>query len=221
MFAVTIEKTLPVLFAAILFVSSIAGQSPAVVKKEKPREKTFLSYGIVVDNSGSYRMILETVIRSANQIIEANTADDKAFLVRFVDSGKISLMQDFTFSKAELHSAVEEMFIEGGQTAVLDAVYFSAKHLAADKDAPHNQRKALILITDGEDRKSASELDAVLDYLKDEKIQVYTLGISEGKVYRKILEKLAKETGGKSFIAEKSSDIETNVKQLTAALRAR
>lgn len=208
------------IFAAIFSVVAANGQTPITVKENAPVEKPSLACGIVVDNSGSYRTIFETVIKSVNQIIEAHDADDETFLVRFVDSNKISLIQDFTSSKEELRSATEEMFIEGGQTAILDGVYFSAKHLA-EKDVTANRRRILILITDGEDRKSITKIEEVLKFLKDEKIQVFTLGLSDGKIYKTLLEKLAKETGGKSFMVEKRAEIETIIKQLTAAVRAR
>ncbi|HLM61408.1 MAG TPA: VWA domain-containing protein [Pyrinomonadaceae bacterium] len=219
------KKISSIIFALVLFVLAAHGQSADIRKETAPKETTPvvqvpLSYGIVTDNSGSYRTILEEVINSVKTIVEANDSDDEAFLVRFVDSNKITLLQDFSSSKEELQSAAEDMFIEGGQTAILDAVHFSAKHLASNETAGQNKRKLLILITDGEDRKSATKLDEALKFLKEEKIQVYTLGFSDGKIYKNLLEKLAKETGGKSFIAEKRSDIKTAVKQLTTALRS-
>jgi Ca-activated chloride channel family protein len=218
------KKFSSIIFALILSVA-VNGQAANIRRETTPKDATPavklpLSYGIVIDNSGSYRMILGEVINAANTIIEANNSDDEAFLVRFVDSSKISLIQDFSSSKEELQSATEDMFIEGGQTAILDGVYFSAKHLASNEGARQNKRKVLILITDGEDRKSLSKYDEVLRFLKDEKIQVYTLGLSEGKVYRNLLDKLAKETGGKSFIAEKRVEFGMVIKQLTAALRS-
>jgi Ca-activated chloride channel family protein len=214
-----------IIFALILSVAAVNGQSANIskettLKDAPPAVKLPLSYGIVIDNSGSFRTILEEVINAANTIIEANTTDDKAFLVRFVDSTKISLIQDFSSSKEELRSATEDMFIEGGQTAILDAVYFSGKHLSSNESAQQNKRKVLIIITDGEDRKSLTKFDEVLRFLKDEKIQVFALGLSEEKVYRNLLDKLAKETGGKSFIAQKRAEFGTVVKQLTAALRS-
>jgi Ca-activated chloride channel family protein len=165
-------------------------------------------------------MIFEEVIKSVNAIIQSASLDDEGFLVRFIDSKNISLIQDFTSSKEELQSAAEGMYIEGGQTAILDGVYFSAKHLAENNASQPNRRKILILITDGEDRKSAAKIEEVLKFLKDEKIQVYTLGLSDGKVYKNLLEKLSKETGGKSYIVVKRSEIGTIVKQLTAGVRA-
>jgi len=214
-----IKKISTLIFVTLFSIAVASGQSPTTAKGNIPLEKPSLSYGVVVDNSGSYRMIFETVIQSANQIFKANNANDEAFLVRFVDANKISLVQDFTSSKEELQSAAESMFIEGGQTAILDGVYFSAKHLA-EKDASENRRRFLILITDGEDRKSATKIEEVLKFLKDEKIQVFTLGLSDGKIYKSLLERLSKETGGKSFMVEKRSEIEAIVKQLTVAVRA-
>ena len=211
-----LKKISFIILISMLLTAAAAGQIANAAKEIIPTEKPLLSYGIVVDNSGSYRMIFSEVINSVNEIIEAHNADDEAFLVRFIDSNKISLLQDFTQSKEELRSATEEMFIEGGQTAILDGVYFSAKHLA--KFSQPNRRRALILITDGEDRKSAAKIEDVLKYLKDEKIRVFALGLSDGKIYKNLLEKLAKETGGKSFPVEKRSEIKNTLKQLTVAL---
>ena len=214
-----IKKISSVVFMAIFLVAAINGQSANVEKENLPAEKSPLSYGIVVDNSGSYRMIFETIIKSVNQIVEANEASDETFIVRFTDASKISLIQELTSSKDDLQSAADSMFVEGGLTAILDSVDFSAKYLA--KEAANDRRKVLILITDGEDRKSQAKIEAVTKFLKEEKIQVFTLGVADGKGYKNLLEKLAKETGGKSFIVEKRSEIEAVIKQLTAAVRAR
>ena len=214
-----------IIFGLILLVVAAHAQSANVRKETTPKETTQtvkipLSYGLVVDNSGSFRAVLEEIVESTKAVINSNNPADEMFLVRFIDTNNISLVQDFTSSKEELRSAADNLFIEGGQTAILDAVYFSAKHLASSETSQQSKRKLLILITDGEDRKSVSKLSEVLKFLKDEKIQVYTLGFSDGKIYKNLLEKLAKETGGKSFIAQRRSEIGMTVKQLTDTLRA-
>lgn len=213
-----IKKISAIVLATMLLAAAANGQTANAGKETAPTGEKMFSYGLVVDNSGSYRTIFQIVINSVNEILEAKNPDDEAFLVRFVDSNKVSLLQDFTVSKKDLQSATEEMFIEGGQTAILDGVYFSAKHLA--EFSQPNRQKVLILITDGEDRKSVSKIEDVLKFLKDEKIKVFTLGLSDGKIYKNLLEKLAKETGGKSFTVEKRSDIKIILKELTVALRA-
>jgi len=213
-----IKKSSLIICLSILLSAVANGQIAADKTKNPPRAKS-LDYGLVIDNSGSFRTIFEEIIQSANAIIESNNPGDSGFLVRFVDSDKIHLIQDFTSSTDELKSAAEDMFIEGGQTAILDSVYFSAKHLAEKENSSPNREKVLILITDGEDRNSAAKTEDVVKFLKSERIKIYALGVSDGKIYKNLLDKLAKETGGKSFIVEKRSELKIIVKTLTIAIR--
>ena len=52
-------------------------------------EKVPVSYGLVIDNSGSFRTIMDKVITIVGDVIEANEAEDEAFLLTFVDTPKI------------------------------------------------------------------------------------------------------------------------------------
>ncbi len=192
-------------------------QSPAVPEAKAP---VAVSYGIVVDNSGSFRPLLDTVIELVHNIVEENKPDDETFLVRFVDSAKTSIVQNFTHSKDAVHTEADSMFIEGGLTAILDAVNFSAKNLAEKAEKETNRRRVLILITDGEDRSSKAKIEDVLKFLKDEKIQVFTIGLADGKIYGKLLNRLSKETGGKSFALKTKAEVTTTVKEIAAAMRA-
>lgn len=216
------RKTFLILFFSCLPLTASAlaqsgGKQPDVFVKEK--KQTAVGYGIIVDNSGSTRTILETVIKTVHSIVEENKTDDNTFLVRFVDSKNIKVLQDFTGSKDDIHSAAEEMFVEGGATAILDAVSFSGKYLSENAVKDSNRQRVLILITDGDDRQSKSKIEDVLKFLKDEKIRVFTIGMADGKVYTKSLDKLAKETGGESFAPKTGAEILAAVKKITAAMR--
>ncbi len=180
---------------------------------------TAISYGIVVDNSGSYRTLLGSVIDLSKDIVEENKADDEAFLVRFVGSDRIKILQDFTDSKASLHDAADEMFIEGGLTALLDAVYFSAKYLAENAKNEANRKKILVLITDGEERKSEIKADELLKYLKEQQIKVYAVALADEKVSQKVLDRLTKETGGKKYLPKNRAELPAIVKELANAIR--
>ena len=125
-------------------------------------EKTPVSYGLVIDNSGSLRTMLDKVISVVTEIVDGNGADDEAFLVTFVDTPKIVLRQEFTDSKPELHDAVQNMFVEGGQTAILDAVKISAEYLAKSARTDAGRARALVIVTDGEDRESGSKIEDVI-----------------------------------------------------------
>jgi len=81
--------------------------------------------------------------------------------VRFVTSDEIKIMHDFTSDKAAVSSALFDMFIEGGQTAVIDAVYLAGEHVwkKSRPDEGVGRRRALVLVTDGEDRSSYYRID--------------------------------------------------------------
>ncbi len=180
---------------------------------------TAISYGIVVDNSGSYRTLLGSVIDLSKDIVEENKADDETFLSRFVGSDRIKILQDFTDSKASLHDAADEMFIEGGLTALLDAVYFSAKYLAENAKNEPNRKKILVLITDGEERKSEIKADELLKYLKEQQIKVYAVALADEKVSQKVLDRLTRETGGKKYLPKNRAELPAIVKELANAIR--
>ena len=62
-------------------------------------------------------------------------------------------MQDTTADKQAVFDALDDMFIEGGQTAVVDAVYLAAEHAGERRKGDpveDKRRRALILVTDGE-----------------------------------------------------------------------
>src|SRR5688572_18442359 len=118
-------RSIAVLLSLFVLVSWASGQNK-VEQLQKVSERTGVSYGLVVDNSGSFRMLLDRVISVTSDVVEANNADDEAFLVTFVSTDKIVLRQEFTDKKSELHDAAENMFVEGGQTAILDAIKSAA-----------------------------------------------------------------------------------------------
>lgn len=203
--------------ALLLAANSFAQQNkPAAT----PKPSVPISYGIVVDNSGSYRMILERIIGITKDIVGENKADDETFLVRFVSTDKIKLLQDFTVSRDELHAAADEMFAEGGLTSILDAVDFAARHLAEKANGEAGRRKVLILVTDGDDRQNKLKIEEVLKFLKDNQIQVFVVGISEEKVSMKIIDRLTKETGGRKFVPKTPAETPAIIKEMSVTIRA-
>ena len=81
----------------------------------------------MIDNSGSLRLQLEKVIEASKIIVSTNRPDDETSIIRFVSRDKIEIVQDFTSNKTDLNDALDNLFIEGGQTAIIDAVYLAAE----------------------------------------------------------------------------------------------
>ena len=212
-------------FAVILLLSLVlcvhaAAQEPAA-QAQKTSEPIPVSYGLVVDNSGSFRTLLDKVVAITSDVVEENGADDEAFLVTFVDTPKIVLRQEFTYRKSELHDAAQNMFIEGGQTAILDAIKSSADYLVQNAKADPGRMRALVLVTDGEDRASQTKIEDVLKLLKEQNIRVFVIAMSDTKVFIKLLDRLTKATGGMIVTPKGRGDLTGAAKQVFAAMRTK
>jgi Ca-activated chloride channel family protein len=201
------------------------------------REEVPITYGLVVDNSGSLRSQIGQVIEAAKTIVESNKPGDETFVVRFISSDEIKIMQDFTSDKQAISDALDDMFIEGGQTAVIDAAYLAAEHADARRrktgdPAEDKRRRALILVTDGEDRNSFYKQEQLFEALKESDVQIFVIGfvnelerergfISKSKRDRAVslLDRMAKETGGRTFYPNSLSELPAIAEQITKDLR--
>jgi len=198
------------------------------------REEVPISYGLAVDTSGSLRSQLQSVIDAGKSIINSNKKGDETFLVRFISSDKIETVQDFTANKDLLMDGLDSFYIEGGQTAVIDAVYLTAEHVAEYRrgDEGDRRRRALIVITDGEDRNSFYKQEQLFARLREEDVQIFVIGFineldKEAGFIRKsprekataLINKLATETGGRAFFPESLSELPQIAQEIVRDLR--
>lgn len=198
------------------------------------KEEVPISYGLVIDNSGSMRYLLDKVIESARIIINSNKPGDETFLVRFISSDKIETLLDFTSDKQALIDALDNLYIEAGQTAVIDAVYLAADRVTEYKkgDDDDRRRRALILITDGEDRASFYSQNQLFQHLRESNVQIFVIGFvdeldKEGGFIRKsprekainLINRLASETGGRAFFPKSLSELPQIAEEITRDLR--
>jgi VWFA-related protein len=188
-----------------------------------------LSYGLVVDNSGSLRVALDKIVGAAKTIVASNKPGDETFLVRFISNDKIEHVLDFTSDPAAVIKALDTFFVEGGQTAVIDAVHVSFERLAKNRPPAaddHYQRRALVLITDGEDGASYYTRKELKELLNRHDIQIFVIGlVYEIKEPRKrekavdLLTFIAQETGGRAFFAYSAPEVRGIAEEITSDLR--
>lgn len=198
------------------------------------REEVPISYGLAVDTSGSLRSQLQSVIDAGKTIINSNKPGDETFLVRFISSDKIETVQDFTSNKDLLMDGIDSFYVEGGQTAVIDAVYLSAEHVSEYKKGDENdrRRRALIVITDGEDRNSFYKQEQLFARLREDDVQIFVIGFineldKDAGFIRKsprdkavnLLNKLATETGGRAFFPDSISELPQIANDIVRDLR--
>ena len=198
------------------------------------REEVPINYGLAIDTSGSLRSQLQAVIDAGKSIINSNKPGDETFLVRFISSDKIETVQDFTPSKDLLMDGLDSLYVEGGQTAIIDAVYLTSEHVSEYKKGNDSdrRRRALIVITDGEDRASFYSPDKLFARLREEDVQIYVIGFvreldKEGGLIRKsprekavnLINRLATETGGRAFFPESLSELPQIANEIVRDLR--
>lgn len=197
-------------------------------------EEVPISYGLAVDNSGSMRSQLDQVIEAAKIIVNTNKPGDETFLVRFIDNQKIETVQDFTPNKNLLLDSLDTLYIEGGQTAVVDAVLLSAQHVAQYKKggASDRRRRVLIVVTDGEDRDSYYRQEELFDRLREEDVQIFIIGFvgeleKEGGIISKsprdkavkLIERMAKESGGRAFYPKSLAELPGIAEEISRDMR--
>jgi TonB family protein len=193
-------------------------------------DATSLSYGLLLDYSGSMKEDLKYITGAAKTIIEANNPSDETFIVRFISSDKIETLQEFTSDKMKLRSSLNGLQTEGGQTAIIDAVYLGTQHLS-QRTLNSKAPRALVLITDGDERASYHKLDVLLTSLHQNQIPVYILAYLNNvkkeqgpKRYEKamaFINQLAQESRGKVILAENGKDIEAKATDIIRLLHVR
>jgi len=186
------------------------------------QEEVPVTYGLAVDTSGSLRSQLTQVIDAAKSIISSNRRGDETFLERFISSDKIETVQDFTANRDALMDGLDQLYVEGGQTAVIDGVYLAAEHVGEYRKGNDDDRhrRALIVITDGEDRNSYYTELQLMQRLREEDVQIYVIGFvteldaDKGFIRKSsrekavaLLNKLASETGGRAFYPQSLSEL--------------
>jgi Ca-activated chloride channel family protein len=198
------------------------------------REEVPVMYGLAVDTSGSLRPAFEQVINASKAIINSNKRGDETFIERFISSDKIETIQDFTANKDALMDGLDTLYIEGGQTAVIDGVYLAAEHVADYKKSGDDdrRRRALIVVTDGEDRASYYNETQLFQRLREEDVQIFVIGFvseldAEKGLIRKsprdkavsLLNKFASETGGRAFFPQSISELPEIAGEIVRDLR--
>jgi Ca-activated chloride channel homolog len=171
------------------------------------------SVGLVIDNSGSMHNKRERVNSAALNFVRESNPDDETFIVNFDDEAYLE--HDFTNNIDDLIGILSSLDTRG-ETALYDAVYLSAAHL----DDGKKDRKALLVITDGEDNASKYSREKVLSKLRQSKVTVYAIGLLEendargpffgksaSKKAKEALEQFAQATGGRAYFPKSIDEI--------------
>ncbi len=181
-----------------------------------------LHLGLLVDVSGSVDSRFEFEQEAATSFLQHSlrTGFDEAFVIGF--NNHTQLAQDFTDSYARLYWAVHRLH-SGGGTALYDAIYHACKEKLLNDHPEHPVRKAIIIISDGEDNQSEISRAQAIEMAQRAEVIIYAISTDDsGLVMRgdKVLEQLAEATGGRAFFPFKMKDITHSFAAIEDELRS-
>jgi Ca-activated chloride channel family protein len=188
--------------------------------KEFSKEDKPVNYAIAIDTSGSFKTLLAPVLEAVKLLINNQRDNDETFIERFISSDRIETTQDFTSDRPTLLKPLPSLYIEGGQSAVIDAVYLAVQHVA--EHVPNaERRRALVLFTDGEDRASYYTEKQLFQLLRQNDVEVFVIGIVEqldksprGKA-EGLMRRIAQESGGRFFFPKNVNELMRAAAQVT------
>ena len=179
-----------------------------------------LSIGILFDLSGSMRPKLTRAREALQSFVKASNCDDDFFLVGFNQTA--NLLATFSDGEQVLNKLA---FAEAqGQTALLDAAHLGVEKIKEGRF----DRRALLLISDGQDNSSRYGFGELRRLLRESDVQIYCLGISgESELTDSLLDQqgqstlreLAEMTGGLAFFPRNWLELNDAINRIALALR--
>ena len=189
------------------------------------RIKTFasedapVSIGIIFDLSGSMTSKLVRARESIVQFVKTANPQDEFFVIGFND--RPELIEDFTSSVDDIQARLA-MVRSGHRTALLDAIYYGVARM---KDA-RNERKALLVVSDGGDNRSRYTEGEVRSQVRESDTEIYSIGIfdqyaatPEERMGPILLNDLCEETGGRLFRVDDLAEMGDIAEKISTELR--
>ena len=210
------------------FVSGLTKDAFKVFDNNEEQEITFfsdtdapISVGILFDVSGSMSgEKIQKARKALGRFIETSHPSDEYFLIAFNNRAQLLLDRtrdgDAVLQKLTLVEPKKN-------TALYDACYLGVERVTSGT----RQKKAMLIISDGQDNASRYSFNEVRRLLKESDVTVYAVGITGGKDAgdalamqgQAFLDELASVTGGKSFYPQADAELDEIFERIALELR--
>ncbi|MEP6818855.1 MAG: VWA domain-containing protein [bacterium] len=232
------------------FITSLRASDIGVFENDVPQTISLferetdrpLSLAILVDTSGSQEAVLPAEKSAARAFIDSVIRPniDQASVISFTGIPKVE--QTSTNDLRRLHAGIERVKVElppeplgdegetpingddpRGYTAIWDAAWMAIESLQSK--APDHTRRAIIMLTDGDDTRSKIKKQDVIDFAVKSDVVIYSIGIRdrnfpEGKLDAGALRKVSDHTGGRAFFPTLPSELPAAFAQIDQELRS-
>jgi Ca-activated chloride channel family protein len=173
-----------------------------------------IALSLLIDTSASMENRLQIAQEAAVGFAKKMRPQDLAQVVDF--DSRVEITQNFTSNVTDLERAIRAT-VAGGSTSLHNAIYISLKELAKirAKSEEDIRRRAIIVLSDGEDTSSLVTYEEVLELAKRSETALYTIGLQPrdapaSKGFREaefVLRQLAQETGGRAFFISRVEEL--------------
>jgi Ca-activated chloride channel homolog len=172
--------------------------------------------GVLLDTSGSMVDQLDTAVKAALRFFQTIIQPkDRAAVITF--NGQPNLAVRFTNDREVLAGGLAGLRADGN-TALYDSIIYALYYFGGVRG-----KRAIVLLTDGKDEGSRFRYGDALEYAKHSGIAFYTIGlgpIANQPDIRLKLEKLAGETGGRSYFISQAVDLTGTYRSIETELRS-
>jgi len=207
----------------------IEDKTPQSIISFQPLSNLPLDVAMLMDTSNSVKPKLKFEKDAAYSFLETvlKYRQDRALFATF--DSQIELHQDLTNRLDLLTKAIDKVKAQGG-TKMYDAIY-SVCEEKMRSPASLGRRRAMVVITDGEDTESEHDLQSAIDIAQASETTVFVIstkaggffGVQGGTIDRredKELKKLAEETGGRAFFTAEVIELEKSLTTIARELRS-
>jgi Ca-activated chloride channel homolog len=185
-----------------------------------------ISLSVMIDVSASMDEKLPVAQAAATRFVKTLRPQDNAQVVQFND--RATTLQDFTSDHALLEAAIHRTQASG-PTAMYNALYIALKDLEKLKSARELRRRAVVLLTDGEDTASLVSDDQVIELAKKAEVGIYAISLRNNRAVDRerlafsqavyVLTTLANETGGQVHFPNSLSELDAVYDRIAEELR--
>jgi Ca-activated chloride channel family protein len=185
-----------------------------------------ISLVVMIDTSASMEEKLPTARAAAIRFVGTLRTQDNAQVMQFND--RTTILQDFVAAHPPLEAAISRTEA-AGPTALHNALYVALKELEKQKTRGELRRRAIVLLSDGEDTASLVSDDQVLDLARKTEINIYAISLRPRRVPDRnqvkfsqaahLLTALTQDTGGQVHFPNSLSELDAVYDRIAEELR--
>ncbi len=179
-----------------------------------------LRLAILIDTSNSIRDRFHFQQEAATNFVNSVVRQqDKATVVSFDTAAELAV--DMTNNTNDLENAIRRLR-PGGGTALYDAIYFACKEKLMKDQPMYKFRRAMVILSDGEDNDSRFSRDQALEMAQRADTAIYTISTNISHVETegdKVMRYFAEQTGGVCFFPFQAKDLNQSFENIANELR--